>query len=375
MGSYDEALDQVDGWVHDGIVRGVSAAVWRDGSIVATRVAGEAAPGRPVRDDTLFALASVSKPVTAAAVLAGVDDGDLSLDTPLAALVPEFGEVDDPLGGDVLPQLEALRDRITIRHLLCHTSGLPENVGVKRIRMRELPPLDTIVDAMCGVPLVSEPGSELRYSNVGFGLAARALERATGTHFHRHVEQRILGPLGLNDVATQPGPDLDNRIAHVDDPSNAGTDAESYNAPYWRGLGIPWGGFYGTATDLVRLAASFLNGEASPLTADTRREMTTDQTGGVPGGVHSAGILWRQGAWGLGWEVAANKANHWTGSLRSPRTFCHWGQSGTLVWADPERSLAFAVFANRSVHQPWPLRPPRWYQISDAVVDITDRTG
>ena len=127
--------------------------------------------------------------------------------------------------------------------------------------------------------------------------------------------------------------------------------------------------------DLARFAASFVPGQASPLTAGSRAEMTTDQTGGVPGGVHSAGLVWKQGAWGLGWEVAADKPNHWTGSLRSPQTFCHWGQAGTLVWADPTRDLAFAVFANRSVHRPWPLRPPRWHDLSDAIVDTADRLG
>jgi CubicO group peptidase (beta-lactamase class C family) len=369
MGSFAESLQQIDGWVEEGVVRGAAAAIWQDGDIVETRVAGEAAPGIPVRDDTLFALASVSKPVTAAAVMAGVDAGDLTLETPLAALVPEFGEVDDPLGDDVLPQLEALRDRITIRHLLSHTSGLPENVGVSRVRMRDLPSLEAIVDAMCGVPLVSEPGSELRYSNVGFGLVARALERATGTPFLQYVREKILVPTGIEGIAIQPGPDLADRIALVDDPSNAGTPAERYNSPYWRNLAIPWGGYFGTPSGIARFAATFLPGQASPLSADSRHEMTIDQTGGVPGGVHSAGILWRQGAWGLGWEVANGKAKHWTGSLRSPQTFCHWGQAGTLLWADPERSLVLAVFANRSVHRPWPLRPPRWHDLSDAVVE------
>lgn len=374
MQHWSEPLKATDTWVAEGVVKGAAAAVWHDGEIVATHQAGEAKPGQPVTPDTLFALASVSKPITVAAIMRAVQEGHLSLDAPVAALVPDFGEVDDPLDSDVLPQLEALRDRISLRQLLSHTSGLPENVGTKRVRMRDLPSLDTIVDAMCGVPLQSAPGEVLRYSNVGIGVAGRALELATGQNVHDAIERDVLGPLGLKDIATHPDASWDERIAIVEDPSSAGTPAESYNSEWWRSIGITWGGYFGTPTDLARFAASFFPGAESPLDEDARAEMTSDQTGGVPGGVNSAGIHWERGAWGLGWEVASDKRQHWTGSLRSPRTFCHWGQSGTLVWADPERELVLAVFANRTVLKPWPLRPPRWSALSDALVEVHDST-
>jgi CubicO group peptidase (beta-lactamase class C family) len=366
-------LQTLDTWVADGAVRGAAAAVWHRGAIVARHAAGVARDDTPVTDDTLFALASVSKPATAAAVLAAVDAGDLTLDTPAALIVPEFGEVADPLDDDVLPQLEALRDRVTIRQLLSHTSGLPENIGVKRVRMRDLPTLEALTDAMCGLPLLSAPGEVLAYSNAGFGVLARAVARATGIPFHQYLQVQVLDPLGLADYVTRPGPEWDARIAHTDDSASAGTPAESYNSPYWRALGIPWGGYFATTADVVTFAASFFSGQSSPLSGDSREEMVVDQTGGVPGGVGSAGVHWNHGLWGLGWEVAGTKRNHWTGSLRSPRTFCHWGQSGTLVWADPDRELALAVFGNRTVHKPWPLKPPRWAELSDALVTAADQ--
>ncbi len=374
MPDFSQPFDAIDGWVRDGIVRGASAAVWHRGEIVMARTAGLAAEGRPVRDDTLFALASVSKPITATAVMKAVDDGDLSLDTPVAAIVPEFGEVDDPLGDDVLPQLEALRERVTVRHLLCHTSGLPENIGVKRIRIRDLPTLEHLIDAMCGLPLQSAPGELLRYSNAGFGIAARALELATGVPFHDYLQTRVLDPMCLTDIATRPDPSWNDRLTQTDDAASAGTPAESYNSRYWRGLGIPWGGFFGTPVAIATFAGSFVSGAGSVLSDDSRLTMIVDQTGGVPGGVVTAGVHWDHGAWGLGWEVAGEKRNHWTGSLRSRRTFCHWGQSGTLVWADPERELALAVFGNRTVHRPWPLTPPRWSQLSDELVRAADES-
>jgi len=372
MTDLSSPLHVIDEWVAENVVRGASAAVWHRGEIVATRVAGLARDDVPVSEGTLFALASVSKPITAAAVMIAVDAGDLSLDTPVASIVPEFGEVDDPLGSDVLFQLEALRERVTVRHLLCHTSGLPENIGVKRIRMRDQPTLQQLTDAMCGLPLQSAPGETLRYSNAGFGIAARVIERATGTPFHAYAQRRLLEPAGLVEIALRPDSSWDDRLAHTDDAASIGTPFERYNSAWWRNLGIPWGGFFGTPSALVRFAASFFPNQESPLSAETRAEMIVDQTGGAPGGVGSLGVHWERGAWGLGWEVVSDKRNHWTGSLRSSQTFCHWGQSGTLVWADPERELALAVFGNRAVQRPWPLTPPRWAGLSDALASAAD---
>jgi beta-lactamase class C len=373
MSTAENALGMIDRWVEDGAVAGVAAAIWHGDEIVATRVAGEAAPGRPVRDDTIFALASVSKPFTAAAVMSVLSARDIPLDTPLADLLPTFAVVEDPLDPDLLPQVEILRDRITLRQALSHTSGLPENLGVRRLRMSSMPTHDQLVDAMEQVSLQSEPGAELRYSNLGPGLAARAAERLDGRDFHTILQEDILDPMRLAGIVLRPGPEVADRVVHVDDAAGKGSPHESYNSDYWRQLAITWGGYYGTTGDVLRFAASFQPGDTgNPLPASVRREMVTDQTGGVPGGVNSAGIHWREGAWGLGWEIKGSKRNHWTGTKTSPRTWCHWGQSGTLVWFDPERDLGLAVFGNRTVATAWPLKPPRWLRLSDAVFDAIE---
>ena len=94
--------------------------------------------------------------------------------------------------------------------------------------------------------------------------------------------------------------------------------------------------------------------------------MTTDQTMGVPGGVESAKVHWAR-ALGLGWEVKGEKRRHWTGDYTSSRTFCHFGHAGTLLWGDPERDLALAVFTNRAVTHMWGFILPRWQRLSNAV--------
>ncbi len=368
-----DALHTTNQWVSDSAVKGVSTAIWHRGEIVAEYQVGEAQPGVPVRTNTLFAMASVSKPFTATALMSLVDSGGITLDMPIAAIVPEFGETGDPFAEDAYPQLEALRDRVTLRMLLSHTSGLPENAGVKRLRLRDQPTLQQMLDVMCGVPLQEIPGTVLRYSNVGPAVAARAAERVTGMAFQEVLYDRVLVPRGLMDVVASPDESLNGRIALVADPSSPGTPTEGYNSIYWRQLGIPWGGYYGTAHDIARFASSFIPGYVEHLENDLAAEMISDQVHGAAGGVDSAGVRWNPGFWGLGWEVKGAKQAHWTGTLSSPATFCHWGQSGTLVWADPTRQLVLAVFGNRSViKRAWPLSPPRWSELSDDVVRIAD---
>lgn len=365
----------IEQWVEDGIVPGASIAVEHRGTLVARHQAGEARPGVPMTAETLFALASVSKPFTAAAIMRVIDQGLFALDDEVASILPGFASPDDPFAEDVNPILEAQRDRVTFRQLLSHTSGLPQDAGIKRIRMTSLPSLEEQVDIMLRVPLSSAPCEVLRYSNLGPAIAARAAEEATGTPFHQLLQHTVLDAMDLTGIVLRPGPAFDDRIATVQDPANEGTPAESYNSRYWRDLGITWGGYYGTPADVLRFATSFLSGRDIPLGNDSIEAMTTDQVGGLEGGVESLGAIWRPGFWGAGWEVKGTKRRHWTGESSSPATWCHWGQAGTLVWVDPARELGVAVLANRAVRTPWPLRPPRWLQLSDALIAVADAKG
>lgn len=373
--SFQSIASSVRDWVETGVVPGVAIAIELRGERVADFAAGDAQPGVPASPETLFALASVSKPVTAAGVMIASDQGAFGLDDAVTSILPDFGADVDPYGPTAVPMLEAQRDDITIRQLLAHLSGLPENVGPIGPRAIELPTADQQIDAMLQVPLISAPGDYLRYSNLGPAIAARAVEAATGVPFHQFVRQQVLDPLGLHDIALTPGRDIWPRIATVQDPGMAGTPAESYNSAWWREQGIPWGGYFGSVDAVLTFATSFLPGRSTPLSEASIRAMTTDQAHGVAGGVESMHAIWDPAFWGAGWEVKGTKRHHWTGDRTAPETWCHWGQSGTLVWADPTRELAMAVFANRTVKSPWPLRPPRWAALSNAIVEEADRSA
>lgn len=376
MSAHDDAfgavLAQVDEWVSPRGVPGVAAAVWHGGRVVAERRAGQSRDGVPVASDTLFALASVTKPIAAATVLSLVDDGTIDLDLLAGSYLPTFRETSSQDPAD--PDSE--RGTVTVRHLLSHLSGLPEDVASRDERLAGVPDLDALTDTLVALPLASRPDAVLRYSNAGYAALARLAETAARDDFWEMTRRRVLAPLGLDEIVARPsGADLD-RLAHTAGAANPGTGHESYNSPYWRDLAIPWGGLFGTPAGVLRFAASFLPDQDAfpnhPLSPESIAAMTTDQAGGVPGGVESGKVWWDNAAWGLGWEVKGTKSNHWTGTATSPATFCHFGQAGTLVWADPERDLAMAVFANRTVTRMWGFILPRWARLSDDLVAVVD---
>lgn len=361
------ALTQIDTWISPQGVGGAAAVVWHNGEIVAEHYAGEARPGFPVDQQTMFALASVTKPVTAATVMTLVEEGAIALDEPLYRMLPEFAVASEAENAD--PALEARRREVTIRQLLAHTSGLPEDLAPGALRYRDRHDLATTTDAMSRLPLRTAPGTELLYSNAGFALLGRLVERVTGKGFWDEARRRVLSPLMMDDTVADPGAAEEDRVALVSDTNHVGTDVETYNSAYWRSLAMPWGGLFGSARDLARFAGAFLPNGPRLLSPASVALMTSDQANGVSGGVQSMRVVWTPAQWGLGWEVKGQKRRHWTGELTSPATFCHFGAAGTLLWADPAANTALAVFANRTTTHLWPFVPTaRWSRLSNAVI-------
>ncbi|MDF3037699.1 MAG: beta-lactamase [Thermomicrobiales bacterium] len=212
-----DALRLVDEWIGPQGPEGVGAAVWHRGEIVAEHAVGEAKPGEPVTPETLFALASVTKPISAATVMSLVDRGGVSLDEPVGRLLPEFRAGPAAGAEGVDPALERLRPTITTRQLLCHVSGLPEDLGARETRYEEIESIDEVIDQMCRLPLLSAPGDELRYSNAGYGVLARLAERVSGTEFWKLTSAEVLGPLGIRDIVADPRGSELARVAYLAD--------------------------------------------------------------------------------------------------------------------------------------------------------------
>ncbi|MHB1131422.1 MAG: serine hydrolase domain-containing protein [Chloroflexota bacterium] len=340
------------GWVKDGTLPGVSALVARRGMVVGRFWSGLALEEpdplpMPVAGDTIFAVASITKPLTATAVMLLAERGLLSLDQPVRELLPEFGK------GDADPRLA----RITVRHFLTHTSGLPEYSEENESLRRQRQGLDAFVRAYCrGKPLF-DPGSRHSYSNYGYGLLGEIVSRLDARGYHRFVADELLAPLGMVDSFLQPPQTVWPRLAHVSLPTEPRTAYERYNSSYFRRLGIPWGGLYTTPEDLAVFAQLYLDhgrhGDRQLLSPATVRAMTRDHLGGVPGGIASFGLSWPSATWGLGWDVKGGKAPHFSGELTSADTFGHVGSSGSLVWVDPTLELVCVFIANRSLESGW----------------------
>lgn len=356
----ERAFALLRGWVEDGTLPGATALVARRGVVVGRRWFGDAvrAPQRrPIGPDTLFAVASVTKPFTATAVMQLVEQGRVSIDQPVGELLPQFAGPG--------------KDGITLRHFLTHTSGLPEYADDDDEIRRQHLGLDAFVRSYCRGRLLFPTGSQWSYSNHGFGLAGEIVARYGGRGYHAYVAEEILTPLGMRGSYLQPPTHIWDRIAWVWLPGEPHTEHERYNSPYFRTLGLPWGGLYSTPEDLAVFAQTFLQGGAyqgrrivSPATV---REMTRDQLSESIRDTSGVG-RWRAASWGLGWDVKGRKASHNSGALTSPATFGHTGSSGAMLWTDPALDLICVMIGTRLAESGWVDGPvPRRALFSNAV--------
>lgn len=352
------------GWVDEGVLPAAAALVMRDGETAAEWYLGEAIPGsgKPPDERTLFPLASITKPMTASLIMTFVEDGRISLDEPVNTVLPELARPDT--------------ERITLRHLLTHTSGLPgfpaENAALRAARQ----PLERFVEVFLRTPPRFGAGSQFCYSNVGVGLLGEIAARLAGASYPDALRERVLRPWGLAD-AFLPVPESEQpRVANVRDSAFPGTPHETSNSPYFRGLGIPWGGMYASLRAVAAFAQPFLavargHDAPAPLSPATRRAMVASQVEVPPAAADDRDDMhaevWPRIAWGLGWELKGPRRPHFTGELTSAATFGHRGASGTCVWADPATGVLVVFLANRALAR-WADTPPRQARFANAVM-------
>jgi len=231
--------------------------------------------------DEALPLASVTKLLTATAVLVAVEEETLSLDDPAG-----------PKGS-------------TVAHLLAHASGLGSDGG-----------------------RLAQVGRKRIYSNAGFEVLGELLAARSGMPFETYATEAVLRPLGMTGTR----------------------------------MGHPAFGAVGTAGDLLALGRELLGPRVlSPAMLARATEVAFPGLEGVLPGFGRQ----QPNDWGLGFELRAGKSPHWTGGANSPRTFGHFGKSGTFLWVDPDANLACACVANRDFGS-WATEA--WPALSDAVV-------
>ena len=263
------ALELIDGW---GAEHAAAGIVDRE-RVVATRGDGERVSG----------WASVTKLLTASAVLVALEEGIVELD-----------DAAGPPGS-------------TVRHLLAHASGLPFDGGEP----------------------IARPGERRIYSNTGYEELGRLVAERAGMPFAEYLHAAVLTPLGMERSELR---------------------------------GSPAAGGHGPLADLLVLGRELLG--PSLVAAETFAEATSVAFPGLAGVLPGFG---RQEPmdWGYGFELKDEKSPHWTGRRNSPRTFGHFGGSGTFLWVDPDAGLACGCLTDRGFDE-WAL--DAWPALSDAVL-------
>ncbi|MDA0657818.1 MAG: serine hydrolase [Planctomycetota bacterium] len=331
-------LSEIGNWarklVDDQQASGVVTLVARRGRVVHWDAVGKAdiAGGRDMTRDSVFAIASMTKPMTAAAVMILQDEGKLQLDEPVSMYLPAWKDL--KMVGGRKPTHE-----ITLRHCLNHTNGLvgdQENSGS----------LATAIEHLTKKELAFAPGTQWQYG-AGLSVAGRVVEVVSGQKFEQFLLERIFQPLQMNETTFTPSLDLQKRLALLYQPTSDRKGLQP--GSHWL-LDLtgerppnPSGGLFSTASDVAKFYQMMLNGgELSGtrvLSAAATRQMTSVQTGNLKDNLpHGAG-------WGYGFSVVHTSAD--TYSACSPGSFGHGGAFGTVSWADPRQEMLVILLVSR----------------------------
>jgi CubicO group peptidase (beta-lactamase class C family) len=338
----DAALRQIAAWTNQvpgrehPMYAGAVSLVAHDGVVVRREAVGHelrysdgqgtelpAEQREPMRPDTIFDVASISKLFTSIAVLQTVDDGEVRLDAPVAEYLPEFG-----VNG---------KQSITVQQLLTHTSGLQAEALLWKVPPEQRIP--TIMQLRPKFP----PGTHYTYSDPNMITLGVLVERVTGAPLDQVVAERITGPLGMTDTGYNPPASELHRIAATEfqaDPARGMVRGQVHDENAWSLGGVAGqAGVFSTADDLATLGQALLNGGTYDgnriLSRDSVEQMLTNFNSAFPGDAH-----------GLGFEL---DQRWYMAGLSGPRTAGHTGYTGTSLVIDPA-SRSMAVLLTNRVH-------------------------
>ncbi len=277
--------------------------------------------GKALNDHASYLLGSITKPLAICAMMSLLDEGLFQLDDKVQKYLPDFTSSDF--------------SSVTIRHLLTHTSGLPDQVENNADLRASHASLEEFVAACRSLTTRFVPGSAYEYSSMGILLACEIAQRISGLSIQNLVQSRVLETLQMKDTALGVGSLAADQImpcqVEYGAPEAGGGDPKSvdwnWNSKYWRHLGAPWGGAHASAADISKLLHAFLHPVNGFLRRQTLAMMTSNQN---PPGIESRG---------LGFDVDMSSS----GVTGGTRMFGHTGSTGTICWADPQRDLVCVV--------------------------------
>lgn len=282
---------------------------------------------KPMMADSLFWIASMSKPITGTALMLLVDEGKVNVDDPVEKYLPEFrGQMVVAYQDETTKLLKRPRHPITVKNVLSHTSGLPFRSVIEQPTLDGLP-LREAVRSYALTPLEFEPDTKYQYSNAGINTAGRIIEVVSGIPYEQFLEERLFKPLGMKDTTFWPNEEQVSRLAKSYKPSATKDNLEEIQvgqllyplSDHSRRFPMPAGGYFSTARDMGRFCQMLLNGGTFEgrryLSEAAIKQMVSKQT---PESVKDS--------YGFGWSV-------------SPTTFGHGGAHATNMTVDTQRGL------------------------------------
>jgi CubicO group peptidase (beta-lactamase class C family)/glyoxylase-like metal-dependent hydrolase (beta-lactamase superfamily II) len=296
-------------------------------------------PDEAMRTDAIFWIASMSKPILAALLLMLQDEGLLNIDDPVEKYLPEF---------KALKTADGKPARVTIRHLLTHTSGLGE---ITADQARASKKLADVIPLYVAKPVAFTPGSKWVYCQSGINTGGRIAEVVTGEPLEKLLQKRLLGPLGMKDttfyLTEQQLPRLARTYRRTDKGELEVTDIRFLNGKSPTSTDrfpAPNGGLFSTAPDYARFCQMILRGGEMDgkryLKAESVKVMTTLQTADLKTGFTPGN------GWGLGWCVVREPQG--VTAVLSPGSFGHGGAYGTQAWIDPTAQRVYILMVQRA---------------------------
>ncbi|MBQ17829.1 MAG: hypothetical protein CMJ65_11960 [Planctomycetaceae bacterium] len=327
-------------------VPGGAIVVGRHGRIVPPRFFGRQGPedgAADIRDDSLFLLASISKPITYLAGMQLVERGLLNLSDPVSRYIPEFSAQH--------------KENTLVEQLFTHTSGMPDMLPDNAELRRRHAPLKTFIEgAIAATPLFA-PGTDFKYQSMGTLVLAELVQRLAGRPIRDVLRHELFEPLGLDDIALGSRGLDRRRLVRVETPEYQKGSDFGWNSRYWQEFGAPWGGVFASPENLAVLCQLMLgNGEVDDvrlLAPATVQAMTENRLATMP---DIPGRLAATRPWGLGWKLNHRGTTGSWGASLPASVFGHTGATGTMCWMDPKRD-AFCILMTSAIRSraPWRL--------------------
>lgn len=334
-----------------GRVGGAAVLVKQNGKAIYNSFFGSDGKGGEINDKTLFRLASMTKPITAVAILKQIERGLVSIDDPLDKFIPKYadmyiGTLDE--GGRVVV-VKKSETKITVRHLLSHTSGIGSGVlcgALDKLTAPSQTDLKSITDAYASLPLSFEPYTAQAYSaTVGFDLLARIVEITSGCTYDEFLKKEIFEPLGMCDTTFDPSEEQWSRTVCMHTyndgvPSFKPLNNTSIFGGYPLTYKCGGAGLVSTLSDYEKFTDMLLSGGKA---ANGERILTEDSVKLMATPAEPFGISPSQ-KWGLSVRVITSDSN------RIPKGSFGWsGAYGCHFWVDPTNNIT-AIYMKNSTY-------------------------